>query len=331
MTRLNRRALSAFLAAATVFGGGLASAPAAHAQAYPERPIELIVPYPPGGTNDVIARMVADGLGAEFGQRVIIMNKPGASAGIGSSYVARSKPDGHTLLLGSQGTHSANPYLLKTINYDALKDFAPVAMIGKVNNVLVVPSTLPIRTLTEYIDYAKKNPGVINFSHAGIGTSMSLAGEMFRLKTGVNIVSVPYQGSAAATLAVVSGEVQSMFANVPSVIQHINSGKLRALGVTGSSAEPLLSSVKPIATQGVPGYEIQSWFGIMAPNGTPRPVVDKLNAAIRKVLHTPENQKKFEELGFTPSKLTAAEFAAFIRADNDAIGSLVKQAGLKAE
>jgi tripartite-type tricarboxylate transporter receptor subunit TctC len=330
MTRLNRRSLGALFLAVPLAATALLTS-GAHAQGYPDRPIELVVPYPPGGTNDVIARMVAEGLGTEFGQRVIILNKPGASAAIGSTYVARSKPDGHTLLLGSQGTHSANPYLLKVMNYDALKDFTPVAMIGKVNNVLVVPSSMPITTLDQYIAYAKKNPGVVNFSHAGTGTSMSLAGELFRLKTGVDIVSVPYQGSAAATLAVVSGEVQSMFANVPSVIQHINNGKLRALGVTGAAPDALLPNVRPIAAQGVPGYEIQSWFGIMAPAGTPQPVVEKLNTAIRKVFAMPENQKKFEELGFTTSRFTAAEFAAFIRADNEAIGGLVKQAGLKPE
>ena len=324
--RLARRA---FATACKAFAATLLAASTAGAQTFPSKTLELVVPYPPGGTNDVIARLVADGLTAELGQPVIILNKAGASAAIGSSFVARAKPDGHTLLLGSQGSHSANPYLMRSLTYDPLKDFTPIAMVGRVNNVLVVPSALPIRSVADFVAYAKKHPGVVNFSHAGVGTSMSLAGELFKLKADVDIVSVPYQGSAAATLAVVSEQVQSMFANIPSVIQHIQSGKLRALGVTGSGVDPLLPDVKPIAQQGVAGYEIQSWFGILAPAGTPQPIVDKLNATIRKVLAQPEALKRFEELGVFTANMTAPQFRSFMQSDNVAIGGLVRQAGLK--
>lgn len=303
----------------------------AAAQGYPQKPIELIVPYAPGGTNDVVARLVAEGLTTELGQPVIIMNKPGASASLGSAYVARARPDGHTLLLGSQGSHSANPYLLRNLPYDALKDFSPVALIGKVNNVLVVPVAMPVRSMEEFLAYARKNPGAVNFSHAGTGTSMSLAGELFKLKTGVDMVPIPYQGSAPATLAVVSGEVQSMFANTTSVMQHIQSGKLRPLGVTSAVRDPLLPNVKTIAEQGVAGFDIQSWFGIFAPAQTPQTIVDKLNGAIRKILARPETKRRFAELGVSEGSMTAAEFRSFVAADNATIHVLVQQAGLKPE
>lgn len=309
----------------------LTSAVTANAQTYPSRLIELVVPYPAGGTNDVVARLVADGLGVELGQKVIILNKPGASASLGSVFVMRAPADGYTLLLGSQGTHSANPYLLKTMPYNALKDFVPVAMVGKVNNVLVVPSSFPVKSLDEFNAYAKKNPGMVNFSHAGTGTSMSLAGELFKLKTGGDIVPIPYQGSAPATLAVVSGEVQSMFANTTSVLQHIQAGRLRPLGVTGAQRDPLLPDVKTLAELGVRGYDIQSWFGIFAPANTPSGVVEKLNLSIRKVLNRPEVIKRFDELGVSRIDLSTTDFRSYVHADNAAIGKLVRDAGLKAE
>lgn len=325
-----RRALLGPILSGLVSALAMAVTPA-QAQGFPSRTIELIVPFPAGGTNDVLARVVADGITAELGQKVIIMNKPGASAAVGSSYVARSNPDGHVLLLGSQGSHSANPYLFKTLPYDPLKDFAAVALLGKVNNVLVVPSALPIKSVDDYVAYVRANPGVVNFSHAGVGTSMSLAGELFKLQTGAKIVSIPYPGSAQATLAVVAGEVQSMFANTPSVVQHIQSGKLRPLGVTGTVRDGLLPDVMPIAEQGVPGFAIQSWFGLFAPAQTPPAVVEKLNAAVRKITMSPESGRKLEALGFAPSNMTSAEFRDFVHADNAAIGQLIQRTGIKPE
>lgn len=324
---LFRRSIKSLLVIAAL----LISATSTSAQTYPTRLIELVVPYPAGGTNDVVARLIADGLSVELGQKVIVLNKPGASASLGSAFVMRAPADGHTLLLGSQGTHSANPYLLKTMPYDALKDFVPVAMVGKVNNVLVVPSAFPVKSLDEFNTYAKKNPGMINFSHAGIGTSMSLAGELFKLKTGGDIVSIPYQGSAPATLAVVSGEVQSMFANTTSVLQHIQAGRLRPLGVTGAQRDLLLPDVKTLAELGVRGYDIQSWFGVFAPANTPSTVVEKLNLSIRKVLKRPDVIKRFDDLGISRIDLNTAEFRSYVHSDNAAIGKLVREAGLKAE
>lgn len=328
---LRKRAFSILFVAPVAALSTVLAVPAQAQGAYPSRLIELVVPYPAGGTNDVVARLVADGLTAELGQKVIILNKGGASASIGSSFVARAKPDGHTLLLASQGSHSANPYLLRNISYDAQKDFAPVALVGRVNNVLVVPAAFPVQSMADFVKYAKGRPGEINFSHAGVGTSMSLAGEMFKLKAHVNLVSIPYQGSAAATLAVVAGEVQSMFANVPSAIQQIQAGKLRPLGITGAKADPLLPGVKPIADQGIAGYDIQSWFGIVTTAGTPQPVLATLNAAIRKVLKKPEVTARFAELGIATADLDLPEFRKFMQDDYVAIGDLIHAAGLKPE
>ena len=328
-TAAARRTALKALAATAVSVTMMALPPSqAHAQT-PGPMIELIVPFPAGGTNDVVARILADGITSELGQKVVIINKPGASAAVGSSYVARSTPDGHVLLLGSQGSHSANPYLFKSLPYDPLKDFSPVALIGKVNNVLVVPSALPIRSVGEYVAYVRANPGVVNFSHAGVGTSMSLAGELFKLQTATRLVSIPYPGSAQATLAVVSGEVQSMFANTTSVIQHIQAGKLRPLGVTGTLRDGLLPDVKPIAEQGVPGFAMQSWFGIFAPVQTPPTVVERLSSVIRKVTTSPESAKKLEALGIATSNMSPREFQDFVYADNAAIGQLIQRSGIK--
>jgi tripartite-type tricarboxylate transporter receptor subunit TctC len=327
---LERRRLLAVLALSLCTGLLAAGAAPAVAQtAYPSRLIELVVPYPPGGTNDVVARIVAENLAAELGQRVIILIMPGASATVGSGFDARAPADGYTLLLGSQGSHSANPYLFAKMPYDAIGDFTPVALVGKVNNVLVVPSTLPIRSVDEFRRYVTQHPGQVNFSHAGAGTSMSLAGELFRLKTGADIVSIPYPGSAPATTALLSGEVQSMFANTTSVIQQIRTGQLRPLGVTGTERDALLPDVKPIAEQGVPGYDIQSWFGLFAPARTPADVVARLNASVRKVLTAPALRQRFAEMGVTPGDLDAAAFRNFVHVDNAAIGRLIRDAGIK--
>jgi len=305
-----------------------AAAPAL-ADDYPSRPIDIVVPYPPGGTNDVIARVIADELASALNQKTIVLNKPGASGSIGSTFVARASPDGYTLLLGSQGTHSANPYLLKAQTYDPLKDLAGVALVGRVNNVLVVNDRLPVKTVSDFVSYAKAHPGTVNFSHAGVGTSMNLAGQLFILKAGTEIVPIPYQGSAQATMAVVSGEVGSMFANTTSVVEFIKGKKLRALGVTGLEADPLLPDVRPIAEQGVPGFEMQSWFGLFAPAQTPPDVLDKLNATVRAILQKPALKGKFESVGLVAGTLDTAQFNAFVRADNARIGELVKQAGIK--
>jgi len=306
----------------------LAAAVAADGQ-YPSKPIEIVVPFAPGGTNDVLGRLIADALNTELGQPVIVLNKPGGGASVGSTAVARAPADGYTLLVGSQGSISANPYLMPDLPYDPMKDFAPVALIGTVNNVLVVPTSFEPRTLKEFTQYAHDHPSKVNFSHAGIGTVMSLAAELYKIKTDADIVSIPYKGSAPATVAVIGGEVHSMFANTISVIEYIRAGQLQPIAVTRSVRDPLLPEVPTFQEAGVEGYEMQSWFGIFAPAGTPTAVVDKLNDVIRKALAQPERTKQLTDLGVEPGTFSVADFTGFVQNDNQNIGQLIKDAGIQ--
>lgn len=324
------RALGGLAVSALVTG--IAAAPAvATAQEYPTKVVEIIVPFAPGGTNDVLGRIVANALGSALGKQAIVVNKPGGSAAVGSAFVARAAADGHTLLVGSQGSMSANPHLMPNLPYQSLKDFAPVALIGKVNNVLVVPIALKLGNVGEFTQYAKANPGKLNFGHAGVGTSMSLAGELYMIKTGTQLVSVPYQGSAPATLAVINNEVQAMFANTISVIQNIRAGQLRPLGVTGERRDPLLPEVPTLHEQGVAGYKMESWFGIFAPAGTPRPIVDRLYAEFSKALASADLRERLARLGADATPLAPDAFGRFVRAEQAKYERIVKASGARVD
>lgn len=311
--------------------GLVALSAGALAQSYPSRLVKIVVPFPPGGVYDLYARMAADHLTKAFGQQVIIQNNPGGQGVLGSQLVARSKPDGYTLLMGGQATHATNPHLFRNMRIDTLKDFEPVALVAMVGNVLVVNPALPVRDVGQFIAYAKQNPGKVSFSHAGSGTSMSIAGELFKQRTGTKLLSVPYRGSALAANAVVTGEVQSMFANTISVVRQLRAGTLRALGVTTAARQPLIPDIAPIAEQGVEGYEIRSWFGLFAPAGTPKPVIEQLNGELQKMVLLPEYQRRIHESGAVAGTFTPGEFAAFLKQDYEQIGQVVREAGLKAE
>ena len=299
------------------------------AQPYPVRPVHLVVPYPPGGANDVLARLVAQPLGPALNTSIIVDNRGGGNATIGGEYVAKSAPDGYTLLLGSQATQSANPHLLERLPYHALADFSPVAIIGEVSGVLVVNPSLPVQSVRDLIAYAKANPGKINFGHPGVGTPMSLAGELFKIRTGVNIVSIPYKGGAQVNSAILAGEIQVYFANTPSVLNWIKQKKLRALGVTSLARDPQLPDVAPIAELGVPGYDMTNWFGLFVPANTPAPIVARLNTEVRSVIRAPELRKKLVDLGVVPGDLTAEQFSAYVKKSYEDIGGLIKAANLK--
>lgn len=331
MASSNRGKTGPMLVAIAIGFASLTLPAIAAANSYPSKSIEIVVPYAPGGTNDVLGRTVAEAMGAEFKQSVIVLNKPGGSASVGSAFVARSAPDGYTLVIGSQGTMSANPHLMPNLPYDALQDFVPVALIGSVNNVLVVPASFPPKTLGEFTRYALDHPGDVNFAHAGVGTSMSLAGELYKIKTGAELVSIPYRGSAPATIALIGGEVQSMFANTISVLEQIRAGQLRPLAVTGSSRDALLPDIPTFQEAGVKDYEITSWFGVFAPAGTPPEIVNKLNETIRTALTSPQREKILLGLGVEPGKLSASEFSQFVQADHRVIGDLIKSADIKIE
>src|SRR5437660_7664528 len=242
------------------------AAPVALGQAaYPTKPVRLVVPYPPGGTTDLLARAAAQKLSEAWGQQVIVANRPGAAGNIGAELVARSAPDGYTLLMGTVGTHAINASLYAKMPYDHVKDFAPVILVAGVPNVLVVNPQLPVNTVPGLVAYAKANPGKLNFASSGSGTSIHLSGELFKTMTGVQMTHVPYKGSAPALTDLIGGQVQLMFDNLPSALPQIKGGKLRAIAVTSTKRAPALPDIPTMAESGLPGFEASSWFGVLAP------------------------------------------------------------------
>jgi tripartite-type tricarboxylate transporter receptor subunit TctC len=310
---------------------GLALAGPAKAQDYPSKPIRLVVPFAAGGATDVLARLVGERLTASLGQQVVVDNRPGAGGNIGSDIVARAEPDGYTILMGAVGTHAINPSLYPKMPYDPVKDFAPVTLVASVPNVLVVNPEVPAKSVQELIDLAKAKPGELNFASSGNGTSIHVSGELFKAMTGTDIVHVPYKGSGPAVTDLLGGQVQMMFDNMPSSLPHVKAGKLRALGVTSAKRSPALPEVPTIAEAGVPGYDATSWFGILAPAGTPEPVVTRLQGAIVQALGEPEMRQRMADLGAEPVGDTPAEFGQFITAELAKWAKVVNDAGVKLE
>ena len=291
-----------------------APSPALAQADYPSKPIRLVVPFPPGGTTDILARAVAQKLTEAWHQQVIVDNRPGAGGNIGSDLVAKSPPDGYTLEMGTVGTHAINPSLYARMPYDAQKDFTPVILVAGVPNVLEVNPSLPVHTVQELIAYAKANPGKLNFASSGNGTSIHLSGELFKAMTGVQMTHVPYKGSAPALADLAGGQVQLMFDNLPSSLGLIKGGKLRAIAVTSTTRSSALPDIPTIAESGLPGYEASSWFGVLAPAKTPPAIVDKLNAAIGAWLASPEAKEKLASQGAVAAGGTPRAFADYIAA-----------------
>ncbi len=309
--------------AASLFAASLAFAQAT----YPSKPIRMVVPFPPGGTTDILARAVAQKLTEAWGQQVIVDNRPGAGGNIGSDLVAKAAPDGYTLLMGTVGTHAINPSLYARMPYDAQKDFAPVILVAGVPNVLEVNPSLPVHTVQELIAYARANPGKLNFASSGNGTSIHLSGELFKAMTGVKMTHVPYKGSAPALADLVGGQVQLMFDNLPSSLGLIKGGKLRAIAVTSTTRSSALPDVPTIAESGLPGYEASSWFGVLAPARTPPAIVDKLNAVIGAWLASPEAKEKLASQGAVAAGGTPADFAHYIASETVKWAKVVKASG----
>ena len=312
-------AVSAALAAPFTFAQGAAN--------YPAKPVRLVVPFPAGGTTDILARAVAQKLSEAWGQQVIVDNRPGAGGNIGSELVARAAPDGYTLLMGTVGTHAINPSLYKKMPYDHVKDFAPVILVAGVPNVLVVNPSLPVHSVSELIAYAKANPGKLNFASSGNGTSIHLSGELFKTMTGVDMTHVPYKGSAPALTDLIGGQVQLMFDNLPSSLPFIKAGKLRALAVTSGTRSATLPELPTLAESGLPGFEASSWFGVLAPAGTPRDIVAKLNGAIAGWLASPEAKEKLLAQGAIAAGGTPDDFARHIAAETSKWAKVVKASG----
>jgi tripartite-type tricarboxylate transporter receptor subunit TctC len=305
----------------------------AFAQApYPAKPIRIVVPFPAGGTTDILARAVAAKLTETTGQPVVVDNRPGAGGNIGAELVAKSAPDGYTFLMGTVGTHAINPSLYAKMPYDHVKDFAPVILVAGVPNVLEINPSLPVNNVQELIAYIKANPGKVNFASSGSGTSIHLSGELFKTMAGVQITHVPYKGSAPALQDLVGGQVQIMFDNLPSSLALIKGGKLKALAVTSAERSTALPDVPTVAEAGLPGFEASSWFGLLAPAGTPKEAIAKINGEVAKWLSTPEAKEKLASQGaIAAAGLTPEDFAKHIATETAKWNKVVKESGAKVD
>jgi tripartite-type tricarboxylate transporter receptor subunit TctC len=302
---------------------------AAGAQDYPRKPVRLIVPFAAGGGNDTVARAFAQQLSAGFAQQVYVDNRAGAGGVIGAELAAKAPADGYTLFLGGVGSHAVNPNLHARLPYDPIKDFAPITLIASAPSVLVVHPSVPANSIREFVTLAKARPGKLNYASNGNGSSAHLAAVMYESMAGVDMVHVPYKGLAPALADLLSGEVQLMFSSMVAIVPHIKAGKLRAIAVTGKKRSPLLPEVPTIAESGLPGYEAGSWYGILAPAGTPRDIVMKLNAEIVKALKQPEVRERLASEGAEAIGGTPEEFAAHIKAELTRLGKVIGDARIR--
>jgi tripartite-type tricarboxylate transporter receptor subunit TctC len=309
----------------------LATTLGAQAQSYPNKPIRLICPFPPGGAVDIASRATAHTLSQLLGQPVTVDNRPGAGGNIGAEITAKSAPDGYTLLMTTSGIMGINPALYSKIPFDSIKDFAPVSMLVSLNNVLVLNPSVPAKSVQEVINLAKAQPGKLTYASSGNGTSIHLSGELFKSMTGVDMLHIPYKGSSPAVTDLLAGQVNMMFDNIPSSLPHIKAGKLRALAVTGSKRSQLLPDLPTIAEAGVPGYDSYVWFGVVAPAGTPSEIIAKLNAALVKTAATPEFRDRLTSQGYDVMSSTPEQMAASIRGEIAKWGKVVKASGAKVD
>lgn len=306
------------------------SAPLASAQQYPNKPIRLVVPYPPGGPNDIIGRIVAQKLGDALGQQLIVDNRPGAGGNIGTGVVAKSPPDGYTLLSGGMGSLVMNP-LIEKVPYDPQRDFAPVILMASAPNVLVVHPSLPVKDVKGLIALARVRPGQLNYGSGGVGSTPHLSGALFNTMAKVNIVHIPYKGNAPAITDLLGGQVQLAFLGIPPVQPHVVSGKLRAVAVTSSRRSQALTAVPTVAESGLPGYELSPWYGVLAPAGTPADIVTRLNTVIAKIMRTPDMGERLTAIGAEPETTTPDEYAARIKGDIEKWAKVIRDAKITAE
>jgi len=299
---------SLFLAAAAL------AMPAAHAQGYPNRPIRLVVPFPAGGATDIFARALSQKVGDRLGQPIIVDNKPGAGGAIGSDQAAKAAADGYTLLLATTSTHSIGPLLTAKLPYDAVRDFTPIAHVGDAPSIMLVPNTSPARTVKEWVDYARKNPGKLNYASSGNGTVVHLTAEYFKAQANLFLVHIPYKGTALAIPDLVSAKVDVLFDSLPSGLPHVKEGRLRALGITSLKRSPLLPNLPPVSDT-VPGFESVTWFGVYGPKGLPAAITAKVNAAFNQALQDADVKDRLARLGIEPVGGTPQQFSAMLEKD----------------
>ena len=313
--------------------GALAMMPAsawAQAPAYPTKPVHIVVTFTPGGAPDILARVLADKLGQQWGQSVIVDNKPGAGGNIGADAVAKAPGDGHTLVVGTVGTHAINGALYKKMPYDMVRDFTPIGLLATTPNVLVVNNEVPARTLKEFIDLGKRQ-GNMAFASSGSGTSIHVSGELFKSMTGIDMKHVPYKGRASAIPDLLGGRVTMMFDNLPSSLPLVREGKLRALGVTSPRRSPAAPDIPTLSEAGLPGFEAVSWFALFAAPGTPKAVADKLSVQVAEVLKQPDVAKKLSDLGLEPVGSTPDELARYQQTEIAKWAKVVKESGATVE
>jgi tripartite-type tricarboxylate transporter receptor subunit TctC len=326
-----RFARLAGLVAALVFTG---AAPAL-ADQWPTRPIRFVVPYPPGGPLDQVARALAEKLREPLGQPIVVENRPGAGGNIGADLVAKAAPDGYSIVMGAVATHAINPYLYAKMPYDANRDFTPITRVATVPNVLVLnPQTaerLGIRSLRDLIAYARKNPGKLNYGSGGNGSAGHLAGELLEAQAGISMVHIPYGGAAPAQLGLLAGQTDLMFDNLASATPQIRAGKLQAFAVTTPQRSSFFPELPTVAESGLKDFDISTWFGVFAPAGTPRPIVDRLNTEFTRALSAPDIRERLARMGAEPSPMSPEAFADFVRAEQAKYERIVKASGARVE
>ena len=304
--------------------------PLAAAETYPLRPIRMIVAYPPGGGTDRVGRVMAEELAQQLGQNVVVDNRGGATGNIGSELAARAVPDGYTLLMGNVAPNAVNVSLFKKLGFDPVKSFAPISLVAVTPNILVVHPSVPVKSVSDLLALARAKPGALDFPSAGVGSSSHLAGEMLKSMAKIDMVHIPYKGGGPSLIALISGQVQIMFATLPAAMPHVKSGKVRPVAVTTAKRSLAMPDLPTIAESGVKGYEAATWYGLLAPAGTPRPVINRLHGETVKILAGPTRQR-LEAQGFEPDGGTPPAFAAYIKGEIAKWAKVIRDAGIPAE
>jgi tripartite-type tricarboxylate transporter receptor subunit TctC len=299
-------------------------------EAYPSRPLKFILPFPPGGGTDILGRVIAERLSASLGQPVVTENRGGAGGNVGAEAAAHSAPDGYTIVLVAPSL-AISPSLYSKLNYDPVKDLAPIGLVATVPNVMITNPAVEAKNLQEFIALARSRPGAMNYGSGGAGTSNHLAGELFNIVTGAKLVHVPYKGVNLAMQGVLAGEIQLVFIGIPAALPHIKAGKLRPLALVAPQRSPALPEVPTVAEAGLKDFEVTTWYGIMTPAGTPRPIVSRLNAELVKIMHTPEVKERLAGMATDPLTSTPEEFAAYLKQEIAKWGDVVRKANLKAD